>query len=380
MPRCWTVKPVAFATIACSNEIFEPSANDVTIAGFWPHCLGEPLLRRRVAVGVLQALDVADHARLEAEALHPAVEVELDARLVAVAGRHDHAVPVGVDVEDRADRRLELGVHQHDVLAVRERLERDLRAELDRAGHLADHVDVLAPAEEERIVGHGRAAGARRRPRTRPASRPRPARGPRSGRPRPPARAAGWRSPTTRIPGTLLTIWFVRPWPMKPAPTMPTRIGRPSASRAFSAVSTMITPRPPFAGAARARSRRAAPSARPSPRSTATGSGQLEAEPRIVAARGRPRRRACRTRRRSSSSPCRRPASGSRARTARARRASGRSPRRAATATCCEVGRALGPQVDDDVDDRAARAADDLRLGRRRKLEVHPAQRAGDVG
>ena len=32
-----TLKPVAFATIACSKLIFEPSANEVTIAGFWPH-------------------------------------------------------------------------------------------------------------------------------------------------------------------------------------------------------------------------------------------------------------------------------------------------------------------------------------------------------
>ena len=70
-------------------------------------------------------------------------------------------MPVGVDVEDRSDRRLELGVHQHDVLAVRKRLEGDVRPELDRAGDLADHVDVLAAAEQERIVGHDRAAGRR---------------------------------------------------------------------------------------------------------------------------------------------------------------------------------------------------------------------------
>ncbi len=65
---------------------------------------------------------------------------------------------VGVDVQDRADRRLELGVHQHDVLAIGERLEHHLRAELDRAGDLAHDVDVLAPAEQERIVGVGRTA------------------------------------------------------------------------------------------------------------------------------------------------------------------------------------------------------------------------------
>ena len=70
-------------------------------------------------------------------------------------------MPVGVDVQDRPNRRLELGVHQHDVLAVCERLERDVSSELDRARDLADDVDVLAAAEQERIVGHGRAAGRR---------------------------------------------------------------------------------------------------------------------------------------------------------------------------------------------------------------------------
>ena len=44
---------------------------------------------------------------------------------------------------------------------------------------------------------------------------------------------------TTRMPGVLLTIWLVRPWHMKPAPTMPTRMGRSCSARAFSAVSTI---------------------------------------------------------------------------------------------------------------------------------------------
>src|SRR5262245_14365359 len=44
-----------------------------------------------------------------------------------------------------------------------------------------------------------------------------------------------------RMPGTLCVIWFVRPWPMNPAPTIPTRIGRPSRSLDFSALSTIIT-------------------------------------------------------------------------------------------------------------------------------------------
>src|SRR2546427_2071425 len=42
------------------------------------------------------------------------------------------------------------------------------------------------------------------------------------------------------MPGTLWTIWLVRPCPMKPAPIKPTRIGFPCSSLAFNALSTMI--------------------------------------------------------------------------------------------------------------------------------------------
>ena len=53
-----------------------------------------------------------------------------------------------VHLQDRADRRVDLGVHQHDVLAVLERLERDPGAELDRAGHVDEDVDLLGAAEQ----------------------------------------------------------------------------------------------------------------------------------------------------------------------------------------------------------------------------------------
>src|SRR4051812_4648602 len=42
------------------------------------------------------------------------------------------------------------------------------------------------------------------------------------------------------MPRTLLTIWFVSPWPMNPAPIIPTRMAVPWASWAASARSTMI--------------------------------------------------------------------------------------------------------------------------------------------
>jgi hypothetical protein len=43
------------------------------------------------------------------------------------------------------------------------------------------------------------------------------------------------------MPGTPLMIWLATPRAMKPAPIIPTRIGRPSASLALRAVSTIIT-------------------------------------------------------------------------------------------------------------------------------------------
>ena len=42
MPRRSTVMPVALATIACSKEIFVPSAKLVTMCGSWPHCSAKP--------------------------------------------------------------------------------------------------------------------------------------------------------------------------------------------------------------------------------------------------------------------------------------------------------------------------------------------------
>src|SRR5512137_2640171 len=43
-----------------------------------------------------------------------------------------------------------------------------------------------------------------------------------------------------RMPGTLFSIWFVSPWPMNPAPTIPTRMGFPCSALAARARSTMI--------------------------------------------------------------------------------------------------------------------------------------------
>ena len=105
--------------------------------------LCEALLGRRIAIRILQTLDVADDAGDQAKPFDPAVEIHLDAGLVAVAGRKNDAVFLCIYLQDRTDRRVDFGIHQHDVLAVLESLENDMRAELDRTGHVDDHVDEL---------------------------------------------------------------------------------------------------------------------------------------------------------------------------------------------------------------------------------------------
>jgi len=63
-----------------------------------------------------------------------------------------------VRLENRPQGRVELRVHQDHVLAVLERLEDRVRAELDRAGHVDDDVDVRRSADQHRVGGHDRPA------------------------------------------------------------------------------------------------------------------------------------------------------------------------------------------------------------------------------
>ena len=92
---------------------------------------------------------------IKPEPLDPAIQIHLDARLIAVAGGKNDSILLGIDLKDRPDRRIDFGVHQHDVFAVLKRLKHDMRTELDRSGHLADHVDKPRARQEERIFrGH----------------------------------------------------------------------------------------------------------------------------------------------------------------------------------------------------------------------------------
>ncbi len=121
-----------------------------------PPFFGKALLRGGVAIRILQTLHVADHPRSQTETLHPAKQIHLRARLVAVACRQDDTVFRGIGLENRTDRGVDLGIQQHDILAVLERLQRHPRAELDRAGRVDQHVDQARSCEQERILGDHR--------------------------------------------------------------------------------------------------------------------------------------------------------------------------------------------------------------------------------
>ena len=58
----------------------------------------------------------------------------------------------GVNLKDRADGGVNLGVHEHDILAVRERLEKHLGAEFHGTRRIDDHIDVLRASQEERVL------------------------------------------------------------------------------------------------------------------------------------------------------------------------------------------------------------------------------------
>ena len=157
--------------------------------------LGEARLGGRVAVGVLQPLDVAEQHRADPDALHEAVEVADDAGLVAVDVGEDHARPCrpcalrsGPSVPSSS------GFISSDVLAVLDRGEHRAGGLLDRAGHLEQHVDMRARRHQHRVLGDRAAAGldgAGERGRAVADRRVRPRRP--GHRRRPPSRACGWR-------------------------------------------------------------------------------------------------------------------------------------------------------------------------------------------
>ena len=92
----------------------------------------------------------------------PAVEIHLDAGLVTIAGRKNNAVFLCVYLQDRPDRCVDLGIHQHDILAMLEGLQNRMRAELDGTSDVDHDVDQFRARQQERVFGRYRFIGADR--------------------------------------------------------------------------------------------------------------------------------------------------------------------------------------------------------------------------
>ena len=117
--------------------------------------LGETFLGGRVAVRVLQALDVSADQWRHADAADKPDQIHLHTGLITVtAGEHD-ARGVGTPAELGTDGGVDLGVHQHEVLAVLEAVEREVTAELDRTGHVDDDIDPVGLGDGLEILRDG---------------------------------------------------------------------------------------------------------------------------------------------------------------------------------------------------------------------------------
>ena len=106
----------------------------------------------RIAVGVVQALDVAAQHRLDPDAFDEAVQVHHHAGLIAVGAGVDHAGFVGVELEQRAQGAVEFGIHQHQMFAVAHGLQRHARGVFDGAGHFDDGIEPLGLAQGDRVL------------------------------------------------------------------------------------------------------------------------------------------------------------------------------------------------------------------------------------
>ena len=108
---------------------------------------------------ILETLDVAAQQRCHADALDESIEVHLDTGLVAIAGGQDDPGAIGIDLQHGAHRAVELGVHQHDVFAVRDPVEDDAGGEVDGTGDLDQGIDRAGRAQQRGVVGDGRTSG-----------------------------------------------------------------------------------------------------------------------------------------------------------------------------------------------------------------------------
>jgi hypothetical protein len=124
-----------------------------------PRRLGNVGIRRRVGPKrIVLALPCRDD-RI-AQSTQEIDELHRRAGLVARAKRVDDARLLGLRRQVRTDGDVGLDVHHHDVLACRDRRERDVRTDVRIARRIDDHIDILGGADVVVRLAHGEAAAA----------------------------------------------------------------------------------------------------------------------------------------------------------------------------------------------------------------------------
>src|SRR5271166_5245972 len=91
----------------------------------------KPLLCSGIAVRIVKSLDVAADQWSDPDASYEADQVHLLASLIAVASGEHHTCGVGQPAQLGADGGVEFGIHQHQMLASGEAVQREMTAELD---------------------------------------------------------------------------------------------------------------------------------------------------------------------------------------------------------------------------------------------------------
>src|SRR5680860_1283241 len=108
-------------------------------------------LCRRVAIGILQAFDVATKYRLDPNSSHKPIKVHNNARLITVGTGENNSGFVRLVFKNWPDCAIEFRVHHTHLLAVRNGLEHHMRTDLDCPGYFNARVDHAGTAQQHRF-------------------------------------------------------------------------------------------------------------------------------------------------------------------------------------------------------------------------------------
>ena len=121
------------------------------IFGPWPTDSANARWVSGVRCWIDESLDVSGEHGAESDRRDVAEEIHGDAGFVAVGVRDHHAGGARARLEDRPECRVELCVHEDDVLSMLDRREAHLETEIHLSGRIHDDVDALRAADQQGI-------------------------------------------------------------------------------------------------------------------------------------------------------------------------------------------------------------------------------------